>query len=59
MSKTEPTLSDSCAKITDFVDTCPNGEEWCDGSNGDELPCFGCFDPSRNYGYGGDDDAGE
>lgn len=22
---------------------CPNGEEWCSGSNADPLPCFACF----------------
>ena len=29
--------------------TCPNGCEWCPGPDGDSLPCFECFDPSRDY----------
>ena len=32
--------------------TCPNGEEWCDGPNGDDLPCFDCFDPEQDYNVG-------
>lgn len=59
MAETEPPLSDSYAKITDYTDTCPNGENWCDGPYGDELPCFDCFVPSHDYGTKGDDDAGE
>jgi len=29
----------------DGTATCPNGETWCDGPEGDDLPCFPCFDP--------------
>ena len=28
-------------------DTCPNGEKWCDGGDGDQLPCFACFQDAR------------
>jgi len=24
-------------------DTCPNGDPYCDGPEGDDLPCFDCF----------------
>lgn len=24
-------------------DTCPNGEQWCSGPDGDSLPCFDCY----------------
>jgi len=33
-------------------DTCPSDETWCDGPNGDDLPCFGCFDPEQDYNVG-------
>jgi hypothetical protein len=23
--------------------------EWCDGPDGDVLPCFDCYDPSKAY----------
>jgi hypothetical protein len=32
--------------------TCPNDEEWCDGPDGDDLPCFECFDPGQDYNVG-------
>lgn len=38
--------------IDEEDDTCPNGEEWCDGPNGDDLPCFDCFDPEQDYSVG-------
>jgi hypothetical protein len=25
-------------------DACPNGEVWCGGSDGENLPCFACFE---------------
>lgn len=28
-------------------DTCPNGEPWCPGPDGAELPCFNCFNEHR------------
>ena len=28
---------------SDEADTCPNGEEWCPGPDGDSLPCFDCY----------------
>jgi hypothetical protein len=28
---------------TDTEETCPGGETWCDGPDGDALPCFECF----------------
>lgn len=27
------------------TETCPNGEEWCSGPDGDDLPCFACYQP--------------
>jgi len=33
-------------------DTYPNGETWCGGPNGEDLPCFGCFDPDQDYNVG-------
>lgn len=30
-------------------ETCPHGYEWCPGPDGDSLPCFECFDPSKDY----------
>ncbi len=37
--------SDQQGTTTDEEDdeTCPNGAEWCDGGDGDQLPCFACF----------------
>jgi len=26
--------------------------DWCDGPQGDAIPCFDCFDPSREYDPG-------
>ena len=26
---------------------CPNGEKWCEGGEGDYLPCFACFCDAR------------
>lgn len=28
--------------------------DWCDGPGSDTLPCFACFDPTRDYGQGDD-----
>lgn len=28
---------------TDDTECCPNDEEWCDGPDGKELPCWPCF----------------
>jgi hypothetical protein len=28
---------------TDTEETCPGGETWCDGPDGDALPCFECY----------------
>lgn len=39
--------------IPDEDETCPNGEKWCEGPEGDNLPCFECFDPEQNYDVGG------
>jgi hypothetical protein len=25
------------------------GADWCDGPDSDTLPCFACFDPTREY----------
>jgi hypothetical protein len=30
--------------VTDDSDACPNGDGRCDGPDGDELPCFECFE---------------
>ena len=38
--------------IDEKNDTCPNGEGWCDGPTGDDLPCFDCFDPEQDYNVG-------
>lgn len=38
--------------IDEEDDTCPNGKEWCTGPNGDDLPCFECFDPEQDYNVG-------
>ena len=46
----EPALtSDQQEATTDEEDdeTCPNGSEWCDGGDGDQLPCFACFQDAR------------
>ena len=45
----EPALtSDQQEATTDEDDeTCPNGAEWCEGSDGDQLPCFACFQDAR------------
>lgn len=59
MSQSVPTVART-ATLDEFCnsesiaeeDTCPNGEEWCDGPNGDDLPCFGCFDPEQEYSVG-------
>jgi hypothetical protein len=29
--------------------TCPNGLIRCNGPDSDTLPCFACFDPTREY----------
>lgn len=29
--------------------------DWCDGPDGDTLPCFACFDPNRDYDRGVDE----
>lgn len=34
------------------TETCPDGEEWCGGPEGDTLPCFNCFDPDQKYDVG-------
>ena len=40
--------SDQQEATTDEDDeTCPNGAEWCDGGDGDQLPCFACFQDAR------------
>lgn len=28
--------------------------EWCDGSDGDVLPCFDCYDPQKEYRFNTD-----
>ena len=33
--------------IDEDDETCPNGAEWCEGSEGDQLPCFACFQDAR------------
>lgn len=61
MSRRVPTVASSTATLNDFCkstsdseeDTCPNGETWCDGPEGDDLPCFDCFDPEQDYNVGG------
>ena len=32
--------------------------DWCDGPASTELPCFECFDPTREYTQSAVDDAG-
>lgn len=29
------------------VDACPNGDVRCNGPNGEDLPCFACFEVER------------
>ena len=29
------------------TDTCPNGDSLCDGPDGDDLPCFDCYELPR------------
>jgi hypothetical protein len=61
MSRRVATAAKRTARLTDFcdddstveADTCPNGDEWCDGPDGDDLPCFACFDPDKDYNVGG------
>lgn len=61
MSRRVPTVASRRAKLSKFcsddsagkVDTCPKSENWCDGPDGDELPCFDCFNPHRDYNVGG------
>ena len=31
--------------------------DWCDGPDGDELPCFECFDLTKDYGLDASDGA--
>jgi uncharacterized protein YeaO (DUF488 family) len=47
----EADAGDGHGETTDRFDpaTCPNGYEWCPGPDGDTLPCFECFDPSKDY----------
>lgn len=60
MASETPYSGRSVATIDQFAklsideedDTCPNGEEWCDGPTGDDLPCFDCFDPEQDYNVG-------
>jgi hypothetical protein len=35
------------ATVSEDSDTCPNGDERCDGPTGEELPCFDCFELSE------------
>jgi hypothetical protein len=35
------------ATVADDSDACPNGDDRCDGLEGDELPCFACFEVDR------------
>jgi len=48
------TTIDQFAKLSidDEDDTCQNDEGWCAGPNGDDLPCFECFDPEQDYNVG-------
>ena len=45
----EPALTSDFQKATTDEDdeTCPNGEEWCDGGESNQLPCFACFQDAR------------
>jgi hypothetical protein len=60
MSRRVPTVASSTATLDDFCEpdpvdeenTCPNGETWCNGPDGDDLPCFDCFDPEQDYNVG-------
>jgi hypothetical protein len=31
-------------------ESCPNGEQWCPGRSGDQLPCFDCFERDARQG---------
>lgn len=35
------------ATVADDSDTCPNGDDRCDGPDGEGLPCFDCYEVDR------------
>ena len=37
-------------KTTDAEAKANCDNDWCGGPDGDELPCFECFDPTNDYG---------
>jgi hypothetical protein len=48
------TTIDQFAKpiISNNEGTCPNDEQWCGGPDGDDIPCFECYDPDQDYAMG-------
>lgn len=60
MSRRVPTAARRAATLDEFAKpdladkdgTCPNDETWCGGPTGEDLPCFECFDPDREYNVG-------
>ena len=42
-----PTSDQHKATTDEDDETCPNGEEWCESSDGDQLLCFACFQDAR------------
>ena len=60
MASEMPYSGRAVTTIDQFIDadtdakeeTCPNGETWCDGPEGDNLPCFECFDSEQEYNVG-------
>ncbi|MDB9233351.1 SWIM zinc finger family protein [Halorubrum ezzemoulense] len=41
---TDDTPDDSPTLDAEEPEACANGNEWCDGPDGDSLPCFDCYE---------------
>jgi hypothetical protein len=50
MSKSTVSRLQSDEQSATNDDTCPNGEEWCPGPDGEDLPCFDCFEVADERG---------
>jgi len=50
-----PTTTAQPEKDTDISGSTGCDHDWCDGPESDTLPCFDCFDPSREYEARGDE----
>ncbi|WP_218962307.1 SWIM zinc finger family protein [Halorubrum persicum] len=48
--KTDGGIAAVASQSDESADTCPNGDERCPGPDGDDLPCFDCFEVADERG---------